>query len=76
MTENEMAGWHQQLNRHESEQAPEDSEGQRSLTGCSPWGHKGSHTTEATEHKHTQGPGTHSAARSPVWMWFRHFLHR
>ena len=30
----------QQLNGHESEQPPVDSEGQRSLVCCSPWGHK------------------------------------
>ena len=40
MTENEMAGWHQQLNRHEFEQAPGDGEGQGNLECCSPWGHK------------------------------------
>ena len=40
MTEDEMIGWHHQLNRHESEQIPEDSEGQGSLACCSPWGHK------------------------------------
>ena len=26
MTEDEMVGWHQQLNKHESEQTPGDSE--------------------------------------------------
>ena len=40
MTENEMVGWHHRLNGHESEQAPGDSEGQRSLACCSPWGRK------------------------------------
>ena len=30
----------QQLNGHESEQPLVDSEGQRSLVCCSPWGHK------------------------------------
>ena len=34
-----MIGWHHQLNGHEFEQTPEDSEGQRSLACCSPWGH-------------------------------------
>ena len=45
-TENEMVGWHHQLNgheseqtpadtRHESEQTPGDSEGQGSLVCCS-----------------------------------------
>ena len=40
MTEDEMVGWHQRLNGHEFEQAPGDSEGQRSLACCSPWGCK------------------------------------
>ena len=31
MTEDEMVGWHHQLNGHEFEQAPGDDEGQRSL---------------------------------------------
>ena len=37
MTEDEMVGWHHQLNGHEFEQAPEDGEGQGSLACCSPW---------------------------------------
>ena len=37
MTEDEMVGWHHQLNRHEFEQALGDSEGQGSLACCSPW---------------------------------------
>ena len=40
MTENEMVGWHHQLNGQEFEQAPEDSEGEGSLVCCSPWGCK------------------------------------
>ena len=40
MTEDEMAGWHHRLNGHEFEQTPGDSEGQRNLAYCSPWGHK------------------------------------
>ena len=46
MTEDEMVGWHHQLNGHESEQTPGYSEGQGSLMCCSPWGHKESDTTE------------------------------
>ena len=38
--EDEMARWHHRLNGHELEQTPGDSEGQRSLVCCSPWGHK------------------------------------
>ena len=35
--EEEMVGWHHQLNGHEFEQTPRDSEGQGSLVCCSPW---------------------------------------
>ena len=38
--EDEMVGWHHRLNGHEFEQTPRDSEGQRSLACCSPWGRK------------------------------------
>ena len=40
MTEDEMVSWHHRLNGHESEHAPGDSGGQRSLVCCSPWGLK------------------------------------
>ena len=46
MTENEMVGWHHQLDRHEFEQAPGVGDGQGSLAYCSPWGRKESDTTE------------------------------
>jgi len=46
MTEDEMVGWHHQLNGHESEQALGDGEGQGSLACCSPWCHKGSDTIQ------------------------------
>ena len=38
--EDELVGWHHQLNGHEFEQALEDDEGQGSLACCSPWGHR------------------------------------
>ena len=41
-----MAGRNHQLNRHESEQAPGDGEGQGSLVCHSPWDGKESDTTE------------------------------
>ena len=41
-----MVGWHHQLNGHEFEQTPGDSEGEGGLVCCSPWGHKKSDTTE------------------------------
>ena len=40
MTEDEMIGWHHQLNGHEFEQTPGDGEGQGSLVCGSPWGLK------------------------------------
>ena len=36
MTEDEMVGWHHQLNICEFEQTLGDGEGQRSLSCCSP----------------------------------------
>ena len=45
-TEDEMVGWHHWLKGHESEEAPEDGEGQGRLVCCSPWGRKESDTTE------------------------------
>ena len=46
MTEDEMVGWHHQLNGHESEQALEVGEEQGSLVCCDSWGHKELDTTE------------------------------
>ena len=44
MTEDEMFGWHHQLN--DFEQAPEVGGRQRSLVSYSPWGCKKSDMTE------------------------------
>ena len=41
-----MAGWHSQLNGHEIEETPVDSEGQASLVCCNPRGCKESDTTK------------------------------
>ena len=40
MTEDEMVGWHHQLDGHEFEKPPGVSDGQRNLVHCSLWGHK------------------------------------
>ena len=45
-TEDDMVGWHHQLNGHEFEQALEDGDGRGSLACCTPWGCKESDTTE------------------------------
>ena len=46
MTEDEMAGWHQWLDGHESEWTPGVGDGQGGLACCDPWGSKESDTTE------------------------------
>ena len=46
MIEDEMVGWHQQLDGHEFEQTPGDCQRQGSPVHCSPWGHKESDMTE------------------------------
>ena len=40
MTEDEMVGWHHQLDGHEFAQALGDGEGQGNLACCSLWGRK------------------------------------
>ena len=44
--QDEMVGWHHQLNGHKFEQAPGDGDGQGRLACYSPWGRKESDTTE------------------------------
>ena len=46
VTEEEMVGWHHQLDGHEFEQAPGVDDGQGILACCSQWGHKESDMTE------------------------------
>ena len=45
-TEDEMVGWHHQLNGHEFEWTPGVGDGQGGLACCRPWGRKESDTTE------------------------------
>ena len=52
VTENEMVGWHHQINAHEFEQTPGDSEArQQSLAFCSPCGCKELDTAEQLNNK-------------------------
>jgi len=53
MTEDEMVGWHDCLNRHGSEQTLGDGEGQGLY--CSPWGLKEPDVTEQRNDTHTDG---------------------
>jgi len=45
-TEDEMVGWHHQLDGHESEWTPGVGDGQGSLACCNLWGHKEFDMTE------------------------------
>ena len=45
-TEDEMVGWHHQLNGHEFEQALGVGDGQGGLACCIPWGHRVRHNLE------------------------------
>ena len=68
MTEDEMFGWHHQLNGHDFEQAPEDGEGERSLVCCSPWGCNVLDTTERlNKNKKARGfPGGSVVKKPPA----------
>ena len=46
MTEDEMAGWHHQLDAHEFGWTPGVGDGQGGLACCDSWGHKESDATE------------------------------
>ena len=46
MTEDEMAGWHHQLDGHEFEQTPGVGDGQGGLGCCNSWGRKELDLTE------------------------------
>ena len=46
MTEDEIVGWHHQLDGHEFEQAPGVGDGKGSPACCSPWGRKELDRTE------------------------------
>ena len=46
VTEDEVVGWHHQLNGHDSEQTRGVADGQGGLACCSPWGRKELDTTE------------------------------
>ena len=54
MTEDEMAGWHHQLNEHEFEQTLRDNKGHASLVCCSPWGCKESDTAATEQQRITK----------------------
>ena len=68
MTEDEMVGWHHQLNGHEFEQTPVVGDGQGGLACCSAWGLKELDTTERLNS--TQLAQGHKAVRcKPRLIW-------
>ena len=54
MTEDEMVGWHHQLNGHEFEQTLGDGEGLGSLACCSPWGHRVSYNLATEQQQYVE----------------------
>ena len=63
--EDEMVGWHQQLDGYEFEQAPGDGEGQGSLLHCSPWGSQRIRHDLSTEQQ--DGIGYRGLCWTPRW---------
>ena len=62
-----MAGWYHQLNGHEFEQTPKDSDGQGSLVCYSPWGGKESDTTKRlNNNKYTISSGEQSCVKGSI----------
>ena len=74
MAEDEMVGWHHQLNGHELDQTLGDGEGQGSLACCSPWGHRESDTTERLNNLQTENimrektPMTTATEQKQTWV--------
>ena len=62
-TEDEMAGWHHQLDGHESQWTPGIGDGQGGLACCNSWGRKESHMTEWLNWTEPKA-GLHSASSS------------
>ena len=57
MTEDEVVGWHHQLNGHEFEQVPGDGKGQGSLACYSPQGCKELDMTEGMNNNNFRNCG-------------------
>ena len=61
--EDEIVGWHHQLNGHEFGQTQGDSEGQGSLACCSPWGCKELDMTEGLNNNNN----IHGSKKKKEW---------
>ena len=69
MAENEMVGWHHQLNGYEFKQTLGDDEGQGSLVRCSPWGRKEPDTTEWLDNSNSIGLPGGAGSQEPACQW-------
>ena len=65
VTEDEMIGWHDQLNGREFEQTPGESEGSVSLVCCSPWV-----TKSWTWLSETENSKSTSGCNKPLDQWW------
>ena len=63
-----MVGWHHRLNEHEFDQTLGDSEGQGSLTCCSPWVPKESDTTERLNNNKTRKQSLNSRIMTSFYI--------
>ena len=68
-TENEMIGWHHQLNVHEFEQPLGDGEGQGSLVCCSPWAAKSRTWLSEKNNNRGNGKDTRHGSWNPRSVW-------
>ena len=66
MKEEEIVHWHHRLDGHEFKQAPGDSEGQRSLACCSPWGCRVGHDLATLQQEQQDG------STLPFFLFFLH----
>ena len=65
MTEDEMVGWHHQLDGHAFEQAPGAGDGQGRLARCSPWSCKELDTIEQMNNHQQVILSNHQTKGSP-----------
>ena len=73
MTEDEMAGWHHQLNRHEFGQTLGDGDRQGNLAYCGPWGGRAGRDLATEQRQLTSSlaaPGCFSFRMSLRLSWF------
>ena len=71
VSEDEMAGWHQQCKRHELGQTLGDGEGQRGLACCGPWGRKESDTAGQLNSSDNVIQETCAESEIRRVLWFR-----